>query len=100
MARKIRWSLKASEQLFDSLEYWKTNNHNSNYASKLFEEVESILDLICRFPELGRKTVNPNVRRVVIERNYGLYYSYDNETVEIKLWKSLKMDPEKNEFEN
>ena len=99
MAKEIRWSQRASEQLLETLEFWEKRTASQSYSMKLFVEIESILELISEYPEIGRRTTGQNVRRVVIENNYGLYYSSTEELIEVKLWRSLKMDPQGNEYE-
>ena len=42
MAKEIRWSLLASEQLLEILEFWNNKTTNQSYSKKLFDEVESI----------------------------------------------------------
>ncbi len=99
MAREIKWSLRASEQLFETLEFWNTNNQSKKYSTSLFEEIDALLSLISVFPELGRRTSHPDVRRIIVDQKYGLYYSATDEFIKIKLWRSLKMDPDQNEYE-
>ncbi len=99
MVKEIRWSLLASEQLIETLQYWNERTGNYNYSKKLYSEIESILNLVRVYPEMGRKTSNPEIRRVIIKNEYGLYYSLNKELLEVKLWRSLKMSQEENQYE-
>jgi len=100
MVRKIRWSQRATEQLPETLEFWNNKNKSNEYSKKIFEEVDSILSLIIEYPELGRQTNSPRIRRILIARKYVLYYSSSEEFIEVKLWRSVKMDLRKSEYEN
>ncbi len=99
MDRKIRWSILASSQYERTLRFWVNQNSNNNYSKFLFLETTKITKLLIKFPSIGRKTNNDGIRRILIDQTYALYYSYDESVVDIKLWRSVKMDPEENKYE-
>ncbi len=99
MARKVRWSALASSQFQNTLEFWMENNKSSTYSRKIFKETETALELLSRFPHIGRKANDSQIRRIVVQKLYAIYYSFDDKTVDIKVWRPLKMNSETNEFE-
>lgn len=100
MDRKVRWSTSASNQLQDTLRFWIKNNNNSKYSKYLYYETQKATNLIKRFPEIGRLTNHPNIRRILIDKTYGIYYSVSSDYIDIKLWRSVKMNPKENKYES
>lgn len=91
MGRKVRWSIRASDELVQTLSFWNEKNGNSRYSKYLFSEIEYVLGLVSTFPEIGRKSSREDIRTVSIDKKYALYYSYDNDYIEVKHWKSFRM---------
>ena len=98
MARKIRWSILASEQFEETLRFW-SSSQTANYSKLLFSETIKITNLLTKFPSIGRRTNQQSIRRVLVDKKYAIYYYYDNSIIDIKLWRSLRMNPEENEYE-
>ena len=83
MVRRIRWSIHASEQLQETLKYWIKRNGNNKYAKHLYLESKKALTLASQLPSIGRPTEDPNIRRIVIAKKYGIYYSVNAEAIDI-----------------
>jgi len=100
MDRRIRWSINASIQFEETLKFWIKNNGNSTYSKFLLEETIKATNLLVNYPSIGRTTNDLSVRRILIDKNYAIYYSFNDSLIEIKLWRSLKMNPEQNKYED
>lgn len=98
MDRKIRWSSLASKQFEKTLRFWIDQNSNNNYSKFLFSETSKVTKLLVKFPAIGRRTNNDEIRRILIDNSYALYYSHDDNVIDIKLWRSVKMNPKENEY--
>ncbi|MDA8693426.1 hypothetical protein N9L92_05125 [Saprospiraceae bacterium] len=99
MARKVIWSVHASEQLKDTLSYWNKRNGSNYYSNRLYQESKMALVFVANFPRLGKSTNDPNVRRIVVDKKYGIYFSIETDAIYVKLWRSLKMNPNENDYE-
>lgn len=100
MDRQIRWSILASNQLEHSLKFWIDNKGNNKYSKFLFAETLRATRLASKFPLIGRQTNQATVRRILIDNTYAIYYSFADDSIDIKLWRSVKMNPKENEYEN
>lgn len=80
MAQKIVWTVKAKNELIDILEYWIYRNKSNSFSIKLNALIANQLNLVAKFPDIGRNTDIPNVSIKVIN-NYLLYYEVVNETL-------------------
>lgn len=73
MDKQIIWTQKAEYELVDILRYWIDRNKSSTFSVKLNLLIEKELNLVSKFPGIGRPTDVANVRVKVIQ-NYLLYY--------------------------
>ncbi|KJD33101.1 hypothetical protein PK35_09065 [Tamlana nanhaiensis] len=92
MDKKIIWTKKAKEELFDILNYWKNRNKSNLFSLKLYELIEEQLQLILDFPEIGRPTDIPNVYVKVIQ-NYLLYFEFIDNTLYILTLRHRSRNP-------
>lgn len=80
---KIGWSENARERFREILEYHDT--HNSEYSVKLIKKVQNQLDLLKKFPQIGRlvpEKNSQNAREVFVD-NYRLIYVFLEEKISI-----------------
>lgn len=61
MVKKVIWSSRAKSDLKEILQYWIKRNKSISYSLKLNALIEEQLDLIAKFPTIGRKTDIANV---------------------------------------
>lgn len=86
MAGKIIWSLLAQKDRKNILEYWVERNNSKRYSKKLNELFKASIKLISIYPEIGRKTDFPNIRRKVV-KDYEIFYEVTTETINIlRIW--------------
>lgn len=82
MHRKISWTERASYEFQNTLNYWNERNATFDYSNKIRNAVKEAEENLMQFPFLGRLLVNrraKNVRRLIILRNYSLYYKLDDD---------------------
>lgn len=92
MVEKVIWSSKARRELIDILEYWNNRNKSSTYSIKLNTLVEEQLQLMLKFPQIGRKTDITNVYVKVI-KDYLLYYEVIEESLYVLTIRDGRRNP-------
>jgi toxin YoeB len=86
MAIKIVWTAKAEKDLFYIFSYWNNRNKSNVYSNKLNGLFNTNVEYLYEFPTLGRKTVVPNVRYLIV-RDYLIFYKITDLTVIIlRVW--------------
>lgn len=80
---QIIWSDEAEVDYIETLNYWIENNQSDKYALKLMEEVEKKEDLISENPFTGTPSEIENVKSVLVDRNFSIYYKINDDTIEI-----------------
>jgi hypothetical protein len=94
MAFKVRRSTIAIRQFNEILDYWNKNNGSTIFSQKKRLKVKSEEDRISSFPFLGKATSSNELRFIIIESNYLLYYSIQNKVIIIIGFFDTRQDPE------
>lgn len=94
MAKRIRWSLQAEQELADILDYWLNRNRSVTFSLKLIDLFEEATDLISIFPDIGQQTDIPSVRNKLV-RDYLMFYQIDGEIINILTIWDPRQDPDK-----
>ena len=76
--RKIIWSHKAQIKLFEILEFYSSRNNCKLYSIKLYRRFTKALNLLHKYPELGKKSEIEEVRGIIVG-DYILYYEQTKE---------------------
>ncbi|ADR21120.1 hypothetical protein MATR_12500 [Marivirga tractuosa] len=93
MAKKeIIWSKNALNELQDTLDFYNERNGNTDYSSKLLEEIESLLELLSINEMLGRKTTDKN-SRVLVKKVYLIFYEIKKDKLEILSFWDNRQNP-------
>jgi hypothetical protein len=92
--RKIVWTSNASNQLIGVLEFYADRNKNKIYSNWLLNEIEKRIELINRYPNLGRVTSSNNVRLLPFNF-FGIFYSTNDEILFINSIWDFRQNPEK-----
>jgi len=88
MARSIIWTTKAKHSISSILEFYNIRNQSNTYSLKLFDEINNRIILLSKFPFLGRKTTENNIR-IMIKSHYSIYYEiFPNEILILFVWDS------------
>lgn len=80
MAKQIVWTLKAKNELIEILDYWNHRNKSTIFSVKLYGFIDEQLNLISKYPTIGRMTDVNNVYVKVIQK-YLLYYEIIDDTL-------------------
>ncbi|MDR0927225.1 MAG: type II toxin-antitoxin system RelE/ParE family toxin [Ignavibacteria bacterium] len=93
----LSWSEAADEQFYSTLKYWDNRNLSTLYSQKLVERTNSTLVLLMFEPCIGRPTIYGDIRTILVDGKYNIYYEYDEELDEIHIlsfWDG-RQNPEK-----
>jgi len=90
MAKKIEWSERARNELFEILEYRTKRNKSKTYSEKLNGLFLEAVEIVAGMPETGIQTKFLNVR-IKIVRDYLVYYRIQPEFIEVlAIWDSRR----------
>ncbi len=92
MALIIEWTPKAIDGYISILQYIESNFGNT--ASKKYaESVESIIQLVSKFPGIGSiKYLDLKIRSFVVNKKTSVYYVVESETLKILYVLDNRMD--------
>ena len=76
--RKIIWSHRAQIKLFEILEFYADRNKSRIYSAQLYKSFTKALNLLHKYPELGKKSEIEEVRGLIVG-DYILYYEQTKE---------------------
>jgi len=92
--RKIIYTIKAQESLKKILVFYKERNNSNVYSKKLLDEIKDIILLLLTNPELGIKVNNNQILRVLIKKNYKIFYEIKINKIEILLIWDCRQNPD------
>jgi len=94
MAQKqIVWSNLAKIQFSDILEFYAFRNGNISYSLKLVDQVEDLLETLCRSELIGRLTSN-KFTRVLAIKTYLIFYEVNGNHIEIVSFWDNRQNPQ------
>jgi len=91
--RKIVWSNRARKRLYEILEFYIERNKSKTYSAKLYRLLQKEVKILIKFPELGLKTTEDNVRGLIIDV-YIIYYEITEDRILIHTVWDTRQDPE------
>lgn len=91
---KVIWSHQAESDYLDTLQHWIRHNKSIKYSSKLIREVEKKEKLISENPNIGSPSEIDDVKYVLIDKNFSLYYRVNKDVIEILAFWDNRRDPE------
>ncbi|MBW1298515.1 type II toxin-antitoxin system RelE/ParE family toxin [Aquimarina litoralis] len=94
MARRIVWTSKADIIFTEILEFYCNRNKSKTYSRKLNREVNTIVQLLPKYPFIGIKTEIDSIR-VLIKGNYKVFYENKPSEIIILLVWDTRQDPTK-----
>lgn len=96
MAKRIVWNKRALEKLDEIVDYLEENFSEktaSNFVKKVFDR----LDILSRYPEIGRTSKKKeNIKFYKIDKHRNLYYRIDGKNLIVVYIFDTKQNPEKN----
>lgn len=94
MAREIIWSEKAQEDRIQILKYWIKRNQSHTYSQKLFNDFNSVLNIVSHYPKIGKITSRPNSRIIVIHDYWIIYRVQPTMIIVDRIW-DVRQNPRK-----
>jgi addiction module RelE/StbE family toxin len=86
MVRQIIWTERAQKDRIAILTYWNRRNESAVFSKKLNRLIIESLDLILKYPLIGKLTDKENIRIKVL-RDYLIIYEITiKEIVVLSLW--------------
>ena len=90
MAKRIIWAPQAVADRIQILDYWYKRLGTKEYSVKLDETFKETVQLLSRFPLLGRSLENRE-ERVFVKNYYQFFYLDKSEDIKIlHLWDSRR----------
>ena len=80
--KKIIWSSRAKNELYQVLEFFLQRNGTPDYSLKLVEEIEDLISSLSQSELIGRLTSN-KFTRVISMKVYLIFYEIKGDTIEI-----------------
>ncbi|MDQ6610665.1 MAG: type II toxin-antitoxin system RelE/ParE family toxin [Bacteroidota bacterium] len=77
MAKRISWSAKAQADRKQILKYWEVRNGSKEYSKKRNQQFKEAVQLISRFPGIGKQTDDQNARIKIVRA----YFIINEETI-------------------
>lgn len=94
MAKQVVWSPRAQKDRKNILNYWRQRNGSTTYSRKLNFLFKEAVSIIRKFPNIGRPTVQQNVR-VKVVRDYLIIYEDTATTIYILTIWDNRQNPDK-----
>jgi plasmid stabilization system protein ParE len=91
---KIEWSHFAKQQRDEIFIYWNNRNKSTVYSKKLKSIIKEKTNQLKIQPHSGKKTSEENIRILVL-KNYSLFYTITPETIYIISFWENHQNPEK-----
>lgn len=96
MVKRIVWNKRALEKLDEIVDYLE-ENFSEKTASNFVEKVFDRLDILSRYPEIGRKSKKKkNIKFHKIDKHRDLYYRIDGKNLIVVYIFDTRQNPEKN----
>ena len=74
MAKKIKWNNRALNTFHDVAVYLE-EQHSTKISEKFVQTVFAKIEVLQKYPTIGRKAPNrKTIRFVLVEKHYRLYY--------------------------
>lgn len=90
---KILWTNHALTELTSTYEYLE-KNFTQRELNKLSQEIERVLELISKNPNLFPLSESQGIRKVIVKKFNTLYYRENQATIEILSFFSNRKNPE------
>lgn len=91
----IKWSNRAVKEKSDILRYWVKRNGSPAYSEKIETETDKAINVILENRHIGEKVKNrDNVRRLIVMRDYSIYYTVIKENLYILSFWDNRQKPE------
>lgn len=86
MARQIIWTERAQKERIKILTFWNIHNKSNRYSVGLNKLIVEALELISKYPLIGKPTEINNVRVKVLKNYHLIYEITPRHIVVLSLW--------------
>jgi len=93
MARRLIWSNLVEFQKKEIYKYWNQRNKSNEYSRKLDLLFTEVAELLLKKPLIGTKTSRKDVRLIIV-RDYLMFYKVTRETIQILIIWDSRRDPQ------
>lgn len=92
---EIIWSSKAKNNLQNTLVYWYNRNKSDSYPKKIISEIIEKETMLFSNQFIGEETNYKNIRRILILRNFSLFYQVNEikKNIEIITFRDNRKKP-------
>lgn len=90
--KKVIWSLRASFELKEILEFYLERNGNPDYSLKILVEIEELIQTLSKSHFIGRLTSNKRTRVIPMDV-YLIFYEVQKKQLEIVSFWDSRRDP-------
>lgn len=91
---QVDWTENASQQRIDILEFWIEHNQSEIYSKKIFAETLIAEQLLKENPLIGTLTDLDEIRRILILRNFSMFYTIQNHVIKILAFYDNRRNPD------
>lgn len=91
---QVDWAESASQQRIDILEFWIEHNQSEIYSKKIFAETLVMEQLLKENPLIGTVTDLYNIRRILVLRNFSMFYTIENQIIKILAFYDNRQNPD------
>jgi plasmid stabilization system protein ParE len=90
MVKRIIWSRNAIHDRIKILDYWNKRIGTKTYSKKLEKSFRKSVNHLLKYPEIGRK-LNESELRYLIKDHYQIFYKIHDEEIRIlHIWDSRR----------
>lgn len=90
MVRRIIWVYQAQKDRYQILKYWIDRNKSNTFSIKLNRILGESLDIIRKYPFIGKPTDKPNIRIKIVLDYLLIYEITENEIIVLRIWDSRR----------
>lgn len=94
---QVEWTKKASKQRVDILKFWIKHNQSETYSKKVFAET-LVAEQLKENPLIGTVTDLDGIRRILILRNFSMFYNIENKIIKILAFYDNRQNPDELEL--
>ena len=91
--RKVIWSPRAKNDLYEILDFFYIRNGTKTYSKKLNATFRKSVRLLARYSDIGNPADIQNVR-CLIEGDYSIFYKLESNTIEILIIWDNRQNPD------
>ena len=91
---QIEWTEIASKQRITILEFWIEHNQSKTYSKKIFKQTLVAEKLLKKNPLSGNQTDLEEIRRILVLKNFSIFYKTEGKTIKILAFYDNRRNPE------